>query len=80
MPTFKQDIKLGTDVPQMKTDDYNDKSVTEEKLADGAVTADKLSPEVRSLIVDGDVLYGMHPIEENEIDNIWETKKDTTTI
>lgn len=29
----------------MKTDDYNDQSVTEEKLADGSVTNSKLAPE-----------------------------------
>lgn len=32
MPTFRQDTKLGTKVPQLKTDDYNDYSVTEKKL------------------------------------------------
>ena len=31
MPTFRQDPKLGTMVPLMKTDDYNDQSVTEKK-------------------------------------------------
>lgn len=29
MPTFRQDSKLGTMVPLMKTDDYSDQSVTE---------------------------------------------------
>lgn len=46
MPTYRLDLKLGTTVPQMKTDDYNDKSVTSRKLADGAVTADKLSGNI----------------------------------
>ena len=32
MPTFREDQKLGTMVPLMKTDDYNDQSVTEKKL------------------------------------------------
>ncbi len=45
MPTFREDIKLGTKVPMMKTDDYNDQSVTEEKLKDGAVTNPKLAKE-----------------------------------
>ena len=43
MPTFRQDPKLGTMVPLMKTDDYNDQSVTEKKLKDGAVTNSKLA-------------------------------------
>lgn len=45
MPTFRQDTKIGGMVPMMKTDDYNDQSVTEEKLADGSVTNSKLAPE-----------------------------------
>lgn len=43
MHTFRQDPKLGTMVPLMKTDDYNDQSVTEKKLKDGAVTNSKLA-------------------------------------
>ena len=43
MPTFRDDIKLGTKVPMMKTDDYNDQSVTEEKLKDGAITTRKIA-------------------------------------
>lgn len=38
MPTFRQDEKLGTNVPLIKTADFNDKSVTTEKLAEGSVT------------------------------------------
>ena len=45
MPTFREDTKIGGMVPMMKTDDYNDQSVTEEKLADGSVTNSKLAPE-----------------------------------
>lgn len=45
MPTFRDDIKLGTKVPMMKTDDYNDQSVTEEKLKDGAITTRKIADE-----------------------------------
>lgn len=62
MPTFRQDTKIGGMVPMMKTDDYNDQSVTEEKLkdgaittrkiADGSVTKDKLSPSIRQEIND----------------------------
>lgn len=62
MPTFREDIKIGTKVPMMKTDDYNDQSVTKdkirdgditsEKLADGAVTAQKLAPSIRQDIND----------------------------
>lgn len=43
MPTFRQDSKLGTMVPLMKTDDYNDQSVTEKKLKDGNITTRKLA-------------------------------------
>lgn len=43
MPTFRQDPKLGTMVPLMKTDDYNDQSVTEKKLKDGNITTRKLA-------------------------------------
>lgn len=39
MPTFREDIRLGTKVPQMKTEDYEDASVTTEKIADKAVTS-----------------------------------------
>lgn len=42
MPTFREDIKLGTKVPMMKTDDLNDQSVTTEKLADGSVATEKI--------------------------------------
>lgn len=62
MPTFRQDTKIGGMVPMMKTDDYNDQSVTEEKLkdgaittrkiADGSVTKDKLDPSIRQEIND----------------------------
>lgn len=45
MPTFRQDEKLGTKVPLLKTADINDKSVTTEKLAEGSVTNSKLAPE-----------------------------------
>lgn len=45
MPTFRQDEKLGTKVPLIKTADFNDKSITTEKLAEGSVTNSKLAPE-----------------------------------
>lgn len=45
MPTFRQDEKLGTKVPLIKTADFNDKSVTTEKLAEDSVTNSKLAPE-----------------------------------
>lgn len=45
MPTFRQDEKLGTKVPLIKTADFNDKSITKEKLAEGSVTNSKLAPE-----------------------------------
>lgn len=43
MPTFRQDTKIGTKVPMMKTDDYNDQSVTKDKIRDGNITSEKLA-------------------------------------
>lgn len=43
MPTFREDPKIGTKVPLIKTADLNDKSVTEKKLADGSITKDKIA-------------------------------------
>lgn len=42
MPTFREDVKLGTKVPLLKEDDLSDGSVTTDKLADGAVTEPKI--------------------------------------
>ena len=44
MPTFREDTKIGSKVPLIKTADLNDKSVTERKLADGSITKDKIAP------------------------------------
>ena len=43
MPTFREDPKIGSKVPLIKTADLNDKSVTEKKLADGSITNDKIA-------------------------------------
>ena len=50
MPTFKQDIKLGTIVPLIKTDDIDKLAITTDRLADGAVTVKKLSLSLQKLI------------------------------
>lgn len=60
MPTFKQDIKLGTTMPLIKTDDIDkhaistdklaDNSVTNSKLAADTLTLDKFDPELRQVI------------------------------
>ena len=60
MPTYKQDVKLGTMVPLIKTDDIDklaistdrlaDGSVTNPKLADDTLTMDKFDPELRQVI------------------------------
>lgn len=60
MPTFKQDIKLGTMMPLIKTDDIDkhaistdklaDNSVTNPKLAADTLTLDKFDPELRQVI------------------------------
>lgn len=44
MLTFREDTKIGSKVPLIKTADLNDKSVTERKLADGSITKDKIAP------------------------------------
>lgn len=43
MPTFRNDVKLGTKVPLIKTDDLDDRCVTEEKVSDSAITMRKLA-------------------------------------
>lgn len=57
MPTFREDIKLGTKVPMMKTDDLNDQSVSEAKLRDGSVTTKKVADDAitTAKIKDGNV-------------------------
>lgn len=57
MPTFRQDTKIGGIVPMMKTDDYNDQSVTEKKLKDGNITTRKLADGsvTTAKIADGNV-------------------------
>lgn len=60
MPTFKQDIKLGTTVPLIKTDDIDKLAISTDRLADGSVTnpklaadtltMDKFDPELRQVI------------------------------
>lgn len=42
MPTFRQDPKLGTMVPLMKTDDINDQAVTTDKIRDDCVSGRKI--------------------------------------
>ena len=57
MPTFRDDPKLGSMVPMMKTDDYNDQSVTEKKLKDCNITTRKLADGsvTTAKIADGNV-------------------------
>lgn len=60
MPTFRNDVKLGTKVPMIKTDDLDDRCVTEEKIkeksvtnskmVDNTLTIDKFDPELRKVI------------------------------
>lgn len=60
MPTYKQDVKLGTMVPLIKTDDIDKLAISTDRLADGSVTnpklaadtltMDKFDPELRQVI------------------------------
>ena len=43
MPTFKDNLKLGTKVPLIKTDDISHGAVTTEKLGSDAVTTEKIA-------------------------------------
>lgn len=82
MPTFREDIRLGTKVPQMKTEDYEDRSVTTEKLANEAVTSEKLGTDavMRDNIHEGAV--GTNEIENSAItiekiaQAVWDKLKD----
>ena len=73
MPTFREDTKIGSKVPLIKTADLNDKSVTEKKLADGSITKDKIAPgAVTKDKLSLEVLNGlpMERITEEEIEII----------
>lgn len=50
MPTFRNDVKLGTKVPLIKTDDLDDRCVTNAKMADDTLTIEKLDPELKKAI------------------------------
>lgn len=43
MPTFREDIKIGSKVPLLKTDDINDQAITKDKIRDGNVTTEKVA-------------------------------------
>ena len=54
MPTFREDVKLGTKVPLIRSDD----------ISDGAVTLDKLGGDVIGS------LTGIERISDAEIDTV----------
>lgn len=73
MPTFREDPKIGSNVPLIKTADLNDKSVTEKKLADGSITKDKIATgAVTKDKLSNDILNGIaiERITEEEITEI----------
>lgn len=49
MPTYKQDVKLGTMVPLIKTDDIDKSAITTDRLADNSVTNSKLAADTLTL-------------------------------
>lgn len=79
MPTFREDPKIGSKVPLIKTADLNDKSVTEKKLADGSITKDKIATgAITKDKLSNDVLNGIaiERITEKEIEEIVGEKGD----
>ena len=72
MPTYREDLHTGHQVPLIETDDIMNKAVTAEKLADGAVTAEKISAgavgsdALSDGAVDGRVL-GLHVVTEEHL-------------
>lgn len=46
MPTFREDVKLGTKVPLIKKDDIDDFIVTDAEIKDGSITKEKLAETV----------------------------------
>lgn len=69
MPTFRDDIRLGTKVPQMKTEDYEDSSVTTEKIADEAITESKLAEQAVTSSILGNGAVENSNIKDGSITN-----------
>ena len=69
MPTFREDIRLGTKVPQMKTEDYEDASVTTEKIADKAITESKLAEHAVTSSILGNGAVENSNIKDGSITN-----------
>lgn len=82
MPTFREDIRLGTKVPQMKTEDYEDASVTTEKIADKAITESKLAEHAVTSSILGNGAVENSNIKDGSITNekiaaeVWSKIKD----
>lgn len=69
MPTFRDDIRLGTKVPQMKTEDYEDASVTTEKIANKAITESKLAEHAVTSSILGNGAVESSNIKDGSITN-----------
>ena len=69
MPTFRDDIRLGTKVPQMKTEDYEDASVTNEKIADEAITESKLAEHAVTSSILGNGAVESSNIQDSSVSN-----------
>lgn len=83
MPTFRQDPKLGTMVPLMKTDDYNDLSVTNRKIASESISREKLTSDVRASIdkkADAEEVNSALADLENRIGNRYIIEGDVTNF
>lgn len=69
MPTFRDDIRLGTKVPQMKTEDYEDASVTTAKIANKAITESKLAEHAVTSSILGNGAVESSNIKDGSITN-----------
>lgn len=70
MPTYRDDLHLGHKVPLVETDDLGNGAITTEKIADEAITPEKLSPSVVPTVIKPliDALEQKHDEDVNRLD------------
>lgn len=72
MPTFREDIKLGTKVPLIKKDDIDNFVVTDAEIKDGTITKEKLADSVL------DSKNIKHEGKVSSSDNVYDAIEDLT--